>query len=107
MALLRGCYICCVLIMVVKRIANPWSLIRLVGSTPSHSVYLSTIAIHRYVSVEKESVYCIALDGFCQRVRVVKVAVLKTACQKWLVGSNPSVGVCVFAVSHNIVFSVV
>ena len=43
----------------------------------------------------------------CQRVRVVKVAVLKTACQKWLVGSNPSVGVCVFAVSHNIVFSVV
>ena len=64
MALLRGCYICCVLIMVVKRIANPWSLIRLVGSNPSHSAHLSTIAIHRYVSVEKESLYCIALEGF-------------------------------------------
>lgn len=27
-----------------------------------------------------------------QRVRVVKEAVLKTVCQKWLVGSNPTVG---------------
>ena len=29
----------------------------------------------------------------CQRVRAVKKAVLKTVCQKWLVGSNPTVGV--------------
>ena len=30
--------------------------------------------------------------ALCQRVRVVKEAVLKIVCQKWLVGSNPTVG---------------
>nr|DAV16664.1 MAG TPA: hypothetical protein [Caudoviricetes sp.] len=32
----------------------------------------------------------------CQRARTVKGTVLKIVCQKWLVGSNPTVGVSIF-----------
>lgn len=51
--------------MVSQWIANPSAFFSsgLVGSIPAHSGHLSTIAIHRYVSVEKESVYGIALDS--------------------------------------------
>lgn len=35
----------------------------------------------------------VLLSALSQRDRAVKVPVLKTGCQQWLVGSNPTVGV--------------
>lgn len=92
-------------ITVLERIANPWSLIRLIGSSPIRCValllycFLRTDEIVRGAvkrGIGRDNPLGCAITANCQRVRAVKEAVLKIVCQKWLVGSNPTVGVLHF-----------